>query len=337
MSKKNFFISTLLSLSALIFTTGAYSKSYEHGIVLYNAQHENLAHEWVEKFTHETGIKVTIRNGSDTELSNQIIQEGSSSPADVFITENSPAMVLVDSYGLLEPIPISTLNQIEPNYRPSHGRWVGIAARSTVFVYNKNRLRESNLPKSLEELSRPIWKGRWAASPTGADFQAIVSAMLELKGENATLAWLRMMKQNAIAYKGNNTVMKAVNSGQVDGGIIYHYYYFVDRSKTGENSNNNALHYFKGKDPGAFVSISGGGVLKSSKNKEKAQIFLKWVTSKHGQNVLKNGNSYEYAVGVNAKSNQKLLPLKKLDSPKIDIKKLNGRKVIDLMMRAGLL
>ncbi len=95
--------------------------------------------------------------------------------------------------------------------------------------------------------------------------------MLELKGEKATLEWLKAMKTNFTAYKGNSTVMKAVNAGQVDSGVIYHYYPFVDGAKTGENSNNIKLYYFKHQDPGAFVSISGGGVLASSKHQQQAQ------------------------------------------------------------------
>jgi iron(III) transport system substrate-binding protein len=42
--------------------------------------------------------------------------------------------------------------------------------------------------------------------------------MLALKGEQATLDWLKAMKTNFVAYKGNSTVMKAVNAGQIDGG-----------------------------------------------------------------------------------------------------------------------
>jgi iron(III) transport system substrate-binding protein len=150
---------------------------------------------------------------------------------------------------------------VAPEFRPEHGRWIGIAARSTVFVYNPEKISESQLPHSLMDLAKPEWKGRWAASPSGADFQAIVSAMLALKGEQATLDWLKAMKTNFVAYKGNSTVMKAVNAGQIDGGVIYHYYRFVDQAKTGENSKNTKLYYFKHQDPGAFVSISGGGVL----------------------------------------------------------------------------
>jgi len=235
-------------------------------ITVYNAQHESLTKEWVDAFTKQTGVKVTVRNGSDTELSNQILQEGAASPADVFLTENSPAMTQVENAGLFADVDKATLDQVPSAFRPSTGKWTGIAARSTVLVYDKRKVKENQLPASMLDLAKPEWKGRWVASPSGADFQAIVSALLELKGEQATNAWLTGMKTNAKVYKGNSTAMKAVNSGEVETALIYHYYYYGDQAKTGENSANVGTHYFKNQDPGAFVSVSGGGVLKSSKN-----------------------------------------------------------------------
>ena len=272
--------SLALLSSSIFLSTQSVAADNNEGIVVYNAQHENLVKSWVDGFTKETGIKVTLRNGDDSELGNQLVQEGSASPADVFLTENSPSMVLVDNAKLFAPLEADTLKQVPAEFRPAHGRWIGIAARSTVFVYNPAKLSEQQLPKSLMDLAKPEWKGRWAASPSGADFQAIVSAMLALKGEQATLEWLKAMKANFVAYKGNSTVMKAVNAGQIDGGVIYHYYRFVDQSKTGENSKNTKLYYFKHQDPGAFVSLSGGGVLASSKHKEQAQAFIKWITDR---------------------------------------------------------
>jgi iron(III) transport system substrate-binding protein len=307
------------------------------GIVVYNAQHVSLTQAWAEGFTSETGIKVTLRNGGDMELGNQLVQEGAASPADVFLTENSPAMALVDGAGLLAPVDAATLALVDANYRPAHGRWTGIAARTTMLVYKKTKFTPEKLPKSMMDLAEPAWKGRWAASPTGADFQAIVSALLELKGEAATLAWLKGMKTNVIPYKGNGTAMKAVNAGQVDAALIYHYYHFADMAKTGENSEKTGRYYFGNEDPGAFVSISGGGVLASSKHKAEAQAFLKWIAGKGGQEVLRTGTSFEYAVGVGAKSNRNLVPLADLRAPKIDPSKLNSKKVTDLMMQAGLL
>ncbi|MET4613247.1 iron(III) transport system substrate-binding protein [Rhodococcus sp. PvR044] len=330
-----FLASTLVGLTAC--SNDSDTSNEPEQITVYNAQHESLTQEWVDEFTAQSGIKVNLRNGDDTELGNQIVAEGGASPADVFLTENSPAMALVETAGLFADLDPDTLAQVPQQYRPSTGKWTGIAARSTVFVYNKDKLPQDQLPKSLLDLQDPSWKGRWAASPSGADFQAIVSALLELKGEDATRAWLAGMKENAVPYKGNSAVMKAVNAGEVPGGVIYHYYWFGDQAKTGENSANTALHYFKNEDPGAFVSVSGGGVLESSNKAVAAQQFLRFVTGKAGQEILQKGDSFEYAVGSNVPSNPALVPLADLQAPTVDPSKLNSQKVTQLMTEAGLL
>jgi iron(III) transport system substrate-binding protein len=246
-------------------------------------------------------------------------------------------MTQVENADLFADVDKATTGQVPEEFRPSTGKWTGIAARSTVLVYDKAKLTEDQLPKSMLDLAKPEWKGKWAASPTGADFQAIVSALLELKGEAATEEWLAGMKENFKAYKGNSTAMKAVNAGEVDAALIYHYYYYGDQAKTGENSRNVTPYYFKNQDPGAFVSISGGGVLKTSKNEAAAQAFLKFITGKKGQEVLQNGTSFEYAIASDVPANEKLVPIADLQAPTVDPAKLNSEKVTDLMTKAGLL
>jgi iron(III) transport system substrate-binding protein len=327
----------LLAAPAAALAQTAPAAAGAQSILVYNAQHPNLTQAWADGFSRESGVKVILRNGGDTELGNQIVQEGAASPADVFLTENSPAMALVDAAGLFAPLDKDVLSLVPDNFRSADGRWVGVAARTTVFAYNKSKLTPASLPKSLMDLADPSWKGRWAASPAGADFQAIVGAMLELKGEAVTAAWLKAMKQNATAYRGNGAALKAVNAGEIDGAVIYHYYYFGDQAKTGENSNNTALYYFRNEDPGAFVSTSGGGVLATSKHPSQAQAFLKWIVGAGGQKILQTGDSYEYAVGIGAQSNPKLVPLADLHAPKVEPSKLNSKKVTDLMIGAGLL
>ena len=307
------------------------------GIVVYNAQHESLTRAWGDGFTKETGVKVTLRKGSDMELANQIVQEGAASPADVFITENSPGVALVDKAGLFAPLSTDTLAQVPENFRPGNGHWTGVAARTTVFAYDKTKLDAAKLPKSLLELAEPAWKGRWGASPAGADFQAVVAGLIELKGEATALSWVRAMKENAKTYKGNSVAMKAVNAGEVEGAVIYHYYWFGDQARTGENSAHVALHYFRNGDPGAFLSISGAGVLASSKHQAQAQAFVKWMTGRAGQAILRDGDSYEYAIAAGAESHARLEPLAKLGAPKIEPSRLDNRKATDLLTAAGLL
>ena len=306
-------------------------------LVIYNAQHEQLTEEWAEAFTKDTGIDVVLRNGGDSELANQLVAEGSASPADVFLTENSPAMSLVEEAGLFAPVDEATLELVPEQYRPSTGAWTGIAARSTVLVYNPSLITEDELPASLMDLQQPEWKGRWGAAPSGADFQAIVSAVLATQGEEATSAWLDGMHENATIYRNNIATMKAVNAGEVPVGVIYHYYWYRDQDETAENSGNTKLHYFGIEDPGAFVSISGGGVLKSSKRAEEAQEFLAWLAGTEGQTILGEGYSFEYPVSSGVPAREPLPPLDSLGSPAIDPSTLNGPQVIDLMTEAGLL
>jgi iron(III) transport system substrate-binding protein len=306
-------------------------------LLIYNAQHESLTKEWIDAFTKETGVKVTYRQGGDTELGNQLVAEGAASPADVFLTENSPAMAAVERAGLFADIDQQTQSQVPAQYRPSSNKWTGVAARSTVFVYNKAELPGDQLPRSIMDLQQPQWKGRWGAPPSKADFQAIVAAMLELTGEPATAQWLAAMKTNAVAYQDNIATLRAVNDGQVDGGVIYHYYWFRDQSKTKEISGNTGVHYFKNEDPGAFVSLSGGGVLNSSKKKDQAQQFLRFITGPAGQEVLEKGTSFEYPVASDVPANPALPPLDTLQAPAVNPSNLDAQKVSDLMTEGGLL
>ncbi|KRE53820.1 iron ABC transporter substrate-binding protein [Phycicoccus sp. Soil748] len=306
-------------------------------LTIYSAQHENLTEAWAKKFQEESGIKVQIRYGSDSSMGSQIVQEGDRSPADVFLTENSPAMTTVQRAGLLAPVDASTIAQVGSGYAPSSKDWVGIAARSTVLVYNPDKISAAELPKSIMDLQDPKWSGKWGAAAGGADFQAIVSAILATQGEARTQAWLKGLKDGAKIYQNNIAVMKAVNAGQVPVGIMYHYYWYRDQALTKAGSKNTKLLYFRNQDPGAFVSISGGAVLKSSKHAANAQKFLAFITGKEGQTMLATSDAKEYAVGNGVASDKALEPLESLQAPKVDPYTLNGPKVIELMTAAGIL
>jgi len=306
-------------------------------LTLYNAQHEDLMKLMVADFTKATGIKVNMRNGEDFELGNQLVQEGDASPADVFVTENSPAMTLVDSKGLFAPVNAAALAQVPPQFAPTDKGWVGFAARSTVFVYNPAQVTPAQLPASIMDLAKPQWKGKVGISAAGADFQAIVSAVLALKGEAATTAWLRGLKDNTKIYQGNGAVMKAVNAGEVSSGVIYHYYWYKDQAESGANSNNVKQLFFGNRDPGAFLSISGAGVIKSSKQQAEAQQFVAYLNSPRGQKILADSKALEYPIGNGAAANKVLKPLAELSPPTVDLTTLNGPKVVEMMQQAGLL
>jgi iron(III) transport system substrate-binding protein len=306
-------------------------------LTIYNAQHEDLVKLMVDGFTKQTGIKVRMRNGGDLEFANQIVQEGKASPADVFLTENSPGMQLVDSKGLFAKVGRTALDQIPDRYEASDGNWVGFAARATTLAYNPGKVAEGDLPDSILDAAGSAWKGKVGYAPNGADFQAIVSAVLEQEGEARTKAWLADLKANATPYQNNVRTMAAVNAGEIETGIIYHYYWFQDQAEAKENSADVKLHFFKNQDPGAFTSVSGAGVLASSKHQAAAQKFLDYITGDAGQKILADSTALEYTLNEDVPANRALPPLASLQAPEVDLTKLNSQQVITLMQDAGIL
>lgn len=306
-------------------------------LTVYSAQHESLVRTMVEGFTEETGIELEFRDANDSELANQIVQEGEASPADVFLTENSPAIDVVDREGLLAPLEQGTLDQVGEAYRPSSGNWVGFAARSTVLIHNPAEIAEEELPASMLDLADPAWEGRVGIAAGGADFQAIVSAVLALEGEEATREWLTGLERNAEIYASNTAVMKAVDEAEVPVGITYHYYWHRDQAQDGLVGDDAALHYFRNQDPGAFLSVSGAGVLASSDQQDDAQRLVEWLTSPEAQERLADSSALEYAVGVGVDSAEALPPLADLQAPDIDPGSLDAPLVTELMQEVGLL
>ena len=306
-------------------------------LTVYSAQHESLVRAMLEDFTSETGIELEFRDANDSELANQIVQEGDASPADVFLTENSPAIDVVDKAGLLAPLDQDTLDQVGPEYRPSSGNWTGFAARSTVLAYNPADIEEAELPASILDLADPRWKDQVGIAAGGADFQAIVSAVLALEGEDATREWLTGLERNAEVYTSNTAVMKAVDEGEVPVGVMYHYYWYRDQAEGGLVGDDAKRHYFGNQDPGAFLSVSGAGVLASSDQKADAQRLVEFLTSPAAQKRLADSSALEYAVGNGVASAGELPALESLQAPDVDPGSLNAPLVTELMQDVGLL
>ncbi|WP_460697669.1 extracellular solute-binding protein [Nocardia thraciensis] len=336
-ARRKLLTGAIAALGVLAATTACSSEpADDNEILVYNAQYEPLTRQWVDAFMRETGIRVTLRNGDDIDLARQVVAEDAESPADVLLTGNAPVMALVDRSGLFADLEPPTLAQVPEQYRSSTGRWIGTGAHATVFDYSVAELPADRLPASLLDLQQPQWKGRWTIATSGADFQALVAGLLALRGEQDTAAWLRGLKDNAVPSGIAVAAMKRVDNGQVDGGVISHDDWYRDQAAVRENSGNTALHYFRNQDPGAFVSISGAGVLKSSKRSAAAQRFVHFVTGRIGQEVLQRSDSWAYPVGAGVPANPALPPLDSLAAPRIDPSTLDAERVIRLTTEAGL-
>jgi iron(III) transport system substrate-binding protein len=308
-------------------------------ITLYNAQHEETTDALVSAFETQTGINVKVRNGDEAEFAQQIEQEGSHSPADVFYTENSPALMELEEKNLLAPVTPATLANVDSKYNSPAGDWVGVSARVSCLVYDTKALTAASVPTSIFDLADPKWKGKLALAPAETDFLPVVTAIAKAKGDAAALSWLKAVKSNAAGhiYPDNETLVADVNRGSATIGVINHYYWFRLR-KESDATMSSAIAYFAPQDPGYLIDVSGAGVLRSSKHASEAQQLLAFLVSKQGDAVLAKGVSYEYPLGSGAPANAELRPFAQLQPDPLTISDFgDGSGALKLLQEAQLL
>lgn len=309
-------------------------------ITLYNGQHEQTTAALVKAFTAATGIKVNVRSDDETVLAQQMEQEGRASRADVFYTENSPALAELSGKGLLAPVDQNTLASVPAKFSSPTGDWVGVSARVSVLVYNTDEITPAQLPKSVMDLADPKWRGKISFAPGETDFQPIVTSVAKTAGDQGALTWLAGMKANLKGhdYPDNETIVAKVNSGDVEMGLINTYYWYRLRASLNGAAMHSALAPFAPADPGYLINVSGAAVLKSSKHQAAAQKFLAYLTSAAGQKVMAKSDSFEYPIGSGVVATDGQQPLDTLRPAPMTIADLgNGQHAVALLQQAQLL
>jgi iron(III) transport system substrate-binding protein len=326
-------------LLAVVMALGAAGAARADTLTLYSAQHEQMVDQLAAGFTKATGIAVKIHSGEAPEIASQIVKEGASSPADVYFTENSPELVLLDGKGLLAPVAPATLAQVPAKFSAATGDWVGVLARESVLAFNPAMVKPAELPASLMDLAKPAWKGRVAIAPADADFLPLVNAVAVLKGRPAAMAWLRGLHENAQVFDDDEGVAAAVERGAVATGIVNSYYWARLRTEIGAARMHSEIHHFTGGDVGGLINVSGAAVLKSSKNQADAQRFLAYLVSKPVQAMLGAGDvDFEYPLAAGVAPNPLLRPFDQLQPPAITVTQLGDDSDSAKMLReAGLL
>jgi iron(III) transport system substrate-binding protein len=306
-------------------------------IVLYNGQHQQLTSAIVQAFTKQTGIHVSVRTNDGIVLADQILQEGDASPADVYLTENSPELMDLQEHGLLAKLSPALLAQIPASEESPAGDWIGVALRVSVLAYDPNRSSRSQLPKSVLALAQPQWKGKVAIAPTDSDFPPVVGAISAVYGQAAAVKWLAGMKRNAQLYQDDESVVAAVNRGDVATGIINQYYWYRLRTEIGAGAIHSSLYYFPNHDPGSIENISGAAVLASSKRRALAEKFVSFLVSPAAQRILAGSYDFEYPARPGIAPNPQLPALSSLSPAKLSPTALgNDQQAAKLIQEAGL-
>lgn len=275
------FIIAALAVLALAGCGGGGDEGASDSLTVYSGREEELVAPLFDRFEQETGINVEVRYGDSAELAATIAEEGGNSPADVFFAQDPGSLGSVGDR--LMPLPDEVLERVDARFRDKNGRWVGTSGRARVIVYNTDRLSEDEVPDSVFGLTDPKWKGKIGIAPTNASFQAFVTAMRLDAGEERTRQWLEdLMKNEPKFYEKNTPVVEAAASGEIEVGLVNHYYLYLVKEELGDDAPI-ANKFLPGDDPGALVSVAGAGVLAGAEREDAAVRFVEFLLADEQQ------------------------------------------------------
>jgi iron(III) transport system substrate-binding protein len=303
-------------------------------VTLYSGRTEELVGPLIERFEAATAIDVEVRYGSSSEMAATLLTEGVDSPADLFYAQDPASLGSVAD--LMAPLPASILSLVPESFQDPDGLWVGVTVRSRVLAFNPELVPENQLPISYKDLVDPEWSGRIGVAPTNGSFIAFVSAMILTEGEEATLQWLEGLAANdPITFDGNAPIAAAVEAGDVDLGLINHYYLLQLGAEQGGTTAQN--HFFAQPDAGSLVMPSGISMLATAQNPVGSGELIAFLLSSESQTYFAETN-FEYPVASGAPAPEGAPALDSLVSPSISATEMAAvlDRATDMITEAGL-
>lgn len=306
-------------------------------LIVYSGRSESLVGPLIEQFAAATGIDVQVRYGSTPEVASALLEEGESSPADVFFAQDPGGIGAIANAGLLAPLPSEITGQVMENFRAPDDSWVGVAGRARVVVYNTDMLSPEDLPADIADFTDPVWAGRIGLAPTNASFQVMVTAMRVLWGEEETKAWLEgIVANDAVIFEGNSPIVEAVGNGEIEVGFVNHYYLYRFLAEQGEEFA--ARNYFlPSGGPGSLVMVAGAGRLANGANEANALTFIEYLVSQEAQEYFTTQTN-EYPVIEGVAQPEGLTPITELNAPDVALTDLDDvQGTAALLQEVGLL
>lgn len=307
----------------------------EGSLVIYSGRKESLVADVIAAFAAETGVAVEVRYDKSAALAGTLALEGAISPADVFLSQDPISLGVVAKEGLFDVLPADILDNVPAWAVDQRGYWVGTSGRSRSLVVDTRDTTDAEMPSDIYGLNDEKFRGRLGLAPGNSSFIAMVACMIELDGEEKVAEWLKAINGLGYTeYPKNSPQVAAADAGELDIGMINHYYTLRVLAENGDSPVKNI--YLDG-GCGAMVMPAGAGVLSSSQNKPAAMAFIEYLHSTSAQEHFTN-TVFEFPLVPGITPNALLPEIASLNSPE-DLNwsalALWQEKAVELIAQAG--
>jgi iron(III) transport system substrate-binding protein len=288
-------------------------------LTIYSGRSESLVGPVLDRFTESTGIDVQAKYADTAELAVILLEEGDRSPADVFFAQDAGALGAVAEAGLFADIPSEILARVPAAFADPDGEWVGVSGRARTAAYTT--AKDVELPGSILGFTAPEWAGRIGWAPANGSFQAFVTALREVEGEDAAEAWLEgILANDPVPYPKNTAAVEGVANGEVDVAFVNHYYLLRLIAEHGDDYPV-AQQFFADGDAGSLVNVAGVGRLASSDQPAAAVSLVEFLLGEQAQSYFAE-STYEFPLIDGVAADPRLPALADIEAPEIDLSQL---------------
>lgn len=293
-------------------------------LVVYSGRAERLIQPVLDAFQAESRISVQMLTADSTALINRLQMEGTRTPADVLITNDAGTLERARELKLLQPTTVPNLEAVIPDrFRAPDNSWIGLSGRIWVVVYNTSMVGPDDI-SSILDFAEPRWKGKIAIPSAGSVYlQTGVSVIRAVKGDEATTAFLRGLKDNAgsFVYGKNRQIVAAVARGEVAAGLVNHYYIYRHLAKHPDAPIAPLLTDQGDQGMGVVLNAAGIGITSHTKHLAQAEALVRFLISPNGQRMFAEGNK-EYPLNSQVTAASELLPLQSFQVARVPLSRL---------------
>lgn len=192
---------------------------------------------------------------------------------------NGPGMEHAYRDGLLEQFYSPALKEINPEFFPKHGYYAPDRVSLFVVGYNTNKVKPEDVPNSYDDLLNKKWKGRFAIEASDVDwFMTVAKGMGEERGVDY---FKRLALMQPILRSDHTLLAEVIGSGEIPM-ALNNYNQAVDRVK-----KKDIPIEWKALEP-AVGRASGIGLGKNSPHPYAGLLFVDFILSKEGQEIVKS-------------------------------------------------
>jgi len=286
-------------------------------VVVYTTVDQIFSEPILKDFEKETGIKVKAvydtEETKSTGVLNRLIAEKDNPQCDLFWSGDPVRTIVLKNKNITKAYQSKVAKDINTVFKDTQFHWTGFSARARVLIYNKDLLNETNVPKSIFDLTKEEYKGKVAiANPLFGTTTFHFAALFTVIGDEKAKKFLADLKSNNVVIAtSNGDVKKRVVNGEVACGLTD----TDDAYEAIKEGANIEIVFLDQQGIGSLIIPNTVNLIKNSPNSKNAIKVMDYLLSKKTEvKLAKSCAQMPLHVGVKTPKNipslDNIIPMK---------------------------